>query len=71
MVEPHFSHDPLALSLYSLFTIALVLRCQALCLPFTLAWSIAYEPCLPFIILPYKITLYHASSIYSLSHFDH
>uniref|UniRef100_A0A0A8YA11 Uncharacterized protein n=1 Tax=Arundo donax TaxID=35708 RepID=A0A0A8YA11_ARUDO len=36
----------------------MVHRHQALCLPFSIAWSIATLPCLPFTTLPYKTTLY-------------
>uniref|UniRef100_A0A0A9EMT6 Uncharacterized protein n=1 Tax=Arundo donax TaxID=35708 RepID=A0A0A9EMT6_ARUDO len=42
---------------------------QTLCLPFTIAWSIAVEPCLPFTILSYKATLYIVSSTPPLCQF--
>jgi hypothetical protein len=45
----------------------LVLRWQASCLPFTLAWFIATESRLIFTVMPCNVTLYPASSI-SLHH---
>jgi len=63
------SHGPSASSLLALHH-CLGPSAPSPCLPFTFAWSIAAEPCLPFTILPYKTSLYHASSMNSLSHFD-
>lgn len=53
---------------YSPFTTALVLRRQASCLPFTLAWSMVAKSCLSFTITPHETTLFPISSMYSLSH---